>query len=110
MVTVLMSQFAYAGPNGNWYRPKTGATIKVFTCKGGLGMRVIKSKSPKKVGKLIMCGAKPNGKNKWKGSIKNLDDGKTYAGYVTLNSPNKLTLQGCALGGLICKSDAWTRQ
>ena len=111
MVTVLMSQFAYAAsPNGNWYRPKTGATIKVFNCGGGLGMRVIKSKTPSKVGKLIMCGAKKTSSNKWKGSIKNLDDGKTYTGYVTLNSARRLTLQGCALGGLICKSDSWTKR
>ena len=51
MVTVLMSQFAYAGPNGNWFRPKTGATIKVFNCGGGLGMKVIKSKTAGKVGR-----------------------------------------------------------
>jgi len=109
--TVLMSQFAYAAsPNGNWYRPKTGATIKVFNCGGGIGMRVIKSKTPKKVGKTIMCGAKKSGANKWQGNILNLDDGKTYTGKVTLNSANSLSLAGCVLGGLICKSDTWSRK
>jgi len=111
MGTVLMSHFAYAAsPNGTWYRPKTGALIKVFNCGGGLGMRVVKSKSPKKVGKTIMCGAKKTAANKWKGSILNLDDGKTYLGYVTLNGSKSLSLQGCVLGGLICKSDTWSKR
>ena len=109
--TILMSQFAYAAsPNGNWFRPKTGATIKVFNCGGGLGMRVIKSKNPKKVGKTIMCGAKKSGSNKWNGKILNLDDGKTYTGKVTLNSKNSLSLAGCVLGGIICQSDTWSRR
>ncbi len=110
-VTVLMSQFAYAAsPNGNWFRPKTGGVVKVFNCSGGLGMKVVKSKTPAKVGKTIMCGAKKTSANKWKGNIKNLDDGKTYSGYVTLNSASTLKLQGCALGGLICKTEHWSKR
>lgn len=110
-VTILMSQFAYAAsPNGSWYRPKTGGVISVFNCGGGLGMKVKSSKSAKKVGKTIMCGAKKTGANKWKGNIKNLDDGNTYTGYVTLTGASSLKLQGCALGGLICKTENWSRR
>ena len=106
----LTTQSAFAGsPNGTWLRSSTGGHIKVFNCGGGLGMKVVKSNKKAKVGKMIMCGAKPNGKNKWKGSVKNLDDGNTYSGYVTLVGANKLTLQGCALGGIVCKSDSWKR-
>ena len=99
---------AFAGsPNGTWKR-SNGAHIKVFNCGGGIGMRVVKSPSPKKVGKTIMCGAKKSGANKWKGSLLNLDDNQRYSGYVKLNG-NSLTLSGCVLGGLICKNDTWRR-
>ncbi len=104
----VMVGVAQAGSaNGVWKR-SNGAHIKVFNCGGGLGMKVIKSPSPKKVGKTIMCGAKKTGKNKWKGTLRNLDDGQNYAGYVKLKG-SKLTLSGCVLGGLICKNDTWSR-
>lgn len=96
-----------ASPNGTWKR-SNGALIKVFSCGGGIGMKVIKSPSPKKVGKTIMCGAKKTGANTWKGSLLNLDDGQRYSGYVKLRG-RALTLSGCVLGGLICKNDTWRR-
>jgi uncharacterized protein (DUF2147 family) len=104
----LMSSTATADPaNGNWLR-SNGAHILAFDCGGGLGLKVTKSPEPQKVGKTIMCGAKPTSPNKWKGTVLNLDDGQQYMGYVTLNG-NSLLLSGCILGGLICKSDTWSR-
>ncbi len=97
-----------ASPYGNWLRGN-GAHINVYKCEGGLGMKVTKSSEAEKVGKVIMCGAKASGANKWKGSVLNLDDGKTYTGIVTLQEDQKIKLQGCVLGGLICKSDTWTK-
>jgi uncharacterized protein (DUF2147 family) len=96
-----------ASANGTWLR-SNGAHVSVFDCKGGLGMKVIKSPEPEKVGKTIMCGAKKSAENKWKGDLLNLDDGQTYSGTATL-SGNSLTLSGCVLGGLICKNDTWSR-
>lgn len=96
-----------ASPTGLWKR-SNGAHIRVFNCGGGIGMKVVKSPSPKKVGKTIMCGAKKTGKNKWQGTLLNLDDGQKYSGYVSL-SGRSLKLSGCVLGGLICKSDTWKR-
>lgn len=96
-----------ASANGTWLR-SNGAHVSVFDCGGGLGMKVVKSPEPQKVGKTIMCGAKQTATNKWKGSLLNLDDGQTYSGYVTLNG-NSLSLSGCVLGGIICSSDTWTR-
>ncbi len=105
---VMLNPSYAAGPYGDWLR-SNGAHIKVYKCKGGVGMKVTKSTEADKVGKVIMCGAKASGPNKWKGSVLNLDDGKTYTGIVTLQDNKKLKLQGCVLGGLICKSDTWTK-
>lgn len=98
---------ASASPYGLWKRPKTGAHIKVDSCSGGLGMKVIKSPDPKAVGKRLMCGAKSAGANKWRGNLKSTD-GNTYTGIVTLVG-NSLKLQGCVLGGLICRSETWSK-
>lgn len=96
-----------ASANGTWLRDN-GAHVQAFDCGGGLGLKVTKSPEADKVGKTIMCGAKPAGPNKWKGSVLNLDDGQKYSGSVTL-SGNSLTLSGCVLGGLVCKNDTWSR-
>jgi uncharacterized protein (DUF2147 family) len=105
---VVMSTLAEAGSaNGTWLRDN-GAHVLAFDCGGGLGLKVTKSPEANKVGKTIMCGAKPSGENKWKGTVLNLDDGQKYSGYVTL-SGNSLTLSGCVLGGIICKNDTWSR-
>ncbi len=99
---------AAASPNGLWLR-STGGEIEVFDCDGGLGMKVVKSDSPEKVGKEIMCGAQSDGDNVWRGALLNLDDGETYTGIVTLQDADTLRLEGCVLGGLICKEDIWDR-
>ena len=57
----------------------------------------------------VLIGMKPNGTDKWSGQIYNADDGKTYVSYVTLASDSTMNVQGCVLGGLICKSMTWTR-
>jgi uncharacterized protein (DUF2147 family) len=106
---LLFSTASFAGsPNGTWLRPTNGAHIAVFDCDGGLGMKVATAPEPVNVGKTIMCGAKKTDDNKWQGSILNLDNGKTYSGYVTLNGDN-LTMSGCVLGGLICSTETWSR-
>ncbi len=107
LMAALGSPVFAGSPIGTWLR-SNGAHISVFNCGGGIGMRVVKSPEPHKVGKLIMCGAKKTGANKWKGSLLNLDDGQTYSGYVTLKD-SRLSLSGCVLAGLICKTDTWSR-
>jgi uncharacterized protein (DUF2147 family) len=51
---------------------------------------------------------KPAGPNKWSGQIYNADDGKTYAGNVSVSGPANLKVEGC-VGGALCGSENWTR-
>ena len=108
LVTLVAASSAFASPYGIWLRPSTGGKIQSFKCGGGIGLKVVQSKDKAKVGKTIMCGAKSTGANKYTGSIKNLEDGKTYAGKVQING-NTMSLSGCVLGGLICKTENWKR-
>jgi len=34
---------------------------------------------------------------------------KTYSGNLILQDANTIKLEGCAMGGLICKAVTWTR-
>ena len=61
------------------------------------------------IGIQIVFGMKPNGANKWSGQVYNAEDGKTYSGNITLQSATSLKLEGCVLGGIICKGQTWTR-
>lgn len=60
------------------------------------------------VGISILSGMRAAGDNTWKGSIYNPEDGKTYAASMSLQG-SSLRVQGCALGGLICKTQVWSR-
>jgi uncharacterized protein (DUF2147 family) len=52
---------------------------------------------------------KPAGEGKWTGQVYNAEDGKTYSGNLTFSGGNSLQLEGCALGGLVCKKQTWTK-
>jgi uncharacterized protein (DUF2147 family) len=41
--------------------------------------------------------------------VYNAEDGKTYSGSLTLQDGNTIKLEGCVLGGLICKAQTWKR-
>jgi uncharacterized protein (DUF2147 family) len=43
------------------------------------------------------------------GSLYNYKDGKTYTGKMSFKGGNAMQLSGCVLGGLICKSQTWTK-
>ncbi len=45
----------------------------------------------------------------YKGEVNKLDEGKTYTGKASVKG-NTLSLSGCVMGGLICKSESLTRQ
>ena len=61
------------------------------------------------MGVTIVIGMKPAGTDKWSGQVYNAEDGKTYSGSVTMQGANALKLEGCALGGLLCKAQTWSR-
>ncbi len=119
-----------AEPTGTWLTQSGASRIKIADCGGALCGTIAWLKEPNDesgkpktdknnpdeskrskplIGVLIVLGMKPSGANKWAGQVYNAEDGKTYSGNLTLTGDNSLQLQGCALGGLLCKSQTWTR-
>jgi uncharacterized protein (DUF2147 family) len=122
---------AAADPIGTWQTENGRSRIKIAECGDGLCGTIVWLKEPNDpetgkprtdknngdsakrgrplIGVPIVLSMKPNGANKWAGQVYNAEDGKTYSGNITELSPTSLKLEGCALGGLICKGQTWTR-
>ena len=119
-------------PAGTWLTQGGEAQIRLANCGGALCGTILalrepndpetgKPKTDKRnenasqrarplIGVQVLLGLRPSATpDKWEGSVYNADDGKTYTGFVTLTSPTSLRLQGCVLGGLICKAQTWSR-
>jgi uncharacterized protein (DUF2147 family) len=118
-------------PRGNWMTENGKAKVAIASCGSALCGNIVALTEPndpatgtpktdknnpdaaKRVrpmlGVQIVIGMKPDSADKWKGEVYNAEDGKTYSGSITLVNATTLTLQGCALGGLICKNQTWTR-
>jgi uncharacterized protein (DUF2147 family) len=118
-------------PRGNWMTENGKAKVAIASCGSALCGNIValtepidpatgKPKTDKNnpdaakrtrpmLGVQIVIDMKPDSADKWKGEVYNAEDGKTYSGSITLVNATTLTLQGCALGGLICKNQTWTR-
>ncbi len=98
--------------HGVWRRAEDGTTFSFFRCGTGLCVKVksVRDAADRKyIGALVFSGAEKTGPNAWAGRVKNLEDGQTYMGKITRTGPNAITLDGCVLGGVICKGETWTR-
>ena len=120
-----------ADPLGNWLTQTGGSRIRIADCGGALCGTIVWLKEPTDpdtgkpktdknnsdaskrnrplIGVQIMLGMKPAGQGKWAGQVYNAEDGKTYSGNLTFTGGDSLQLQGCALGGLVCKGQTWTK-
>jgi uncharacterized protein (DUF2147 family) len=122
---------ASADPLGTWVTQGGKSHVKIANCGGALCGTIVWLKEPNDpetgkpktdknnadagkrsrplIGTPIVLSMKPDGASKWSGQVYNAEDGKTYSGNLTEQGPNAVRLNGCALGGLICKGQDWTR-
>jgi uncharacterized protein (DUF2147 family) len=122
---------AAADPNGTWLTEPGTSRIRIADCGGALCGTIVWLRDPVDTetqkprldklnadasrrtrpltGTTIVIGMKPAGADKWSGQVYNAEDGKTYTGSITMQGANALKLEGCALGGLLCKGQTWTR-
>jgi uncharacterized protein (DUF2147 family) len=124
LLTISLTPTLASDATGDWVRPNGASKIRISSCGAALCGKLIWLKSPRNdtqnpdaskrsrplVGVQIVQSMKPTGKTgQWKGKVYNAEDGKTYTGYIELTSANKLKLEGCVMGGLICKGETWSR-
>lgn len=89
---------------GSWKR-SNGTIIQYSSCGGDKYCGTVMTGEYK--GKSI--GSMSGKDGAYKGTVNKLDEGKTYNGKATAKG-GTLSLAGCVMGGLICKSESLTRQ
>jgi uncharacterized protein (DUF2147 family) len=115
------------GATGVWKLESGKVTVRITPCGPNLcgtivglakplnkkGQPKLDKKNPNEalrsrpvIGLIILANMKPAGENRWKGTIYNADDGRTYASYMKL-SGNDMKVKGCV--GPFCKSMRFVR-
>ncbi|MEP3049584.1 MAG: DUF2147 domain-containing protein [Roseibium sp.] len=124
MIAIISAPALAADAKGNWARPDGASKIRISSCGNALCGKLVWLREPGPdtqnpdaskrsrplLGIQVIQSMKPTKKgNQWKGKVYNAEDGKTYTGFIELTDTNKLKLEGCVMGGLICKGETWTR-
>ena len=111
---------ALASVEGRWTNPKRSVVIEVARCGPAWCATVVAASAKAKanarkggtdnlIGTRILTGARPvgNGVYKGKGFIPKRN---MYApATIRQRGPNVMEVEGCALAGLLCKEQRWTR-
>jgi len=103
---------------GVWITEKSDAgasmAVEIFDCGGelcGKAVDVFNAPDRDSVGLEIIKGMRYKTSTSYnKGSIFAPDTEKWYKSKMSLVGDDKLKVSGCVLGGLICRSQTWTRQ
>lgn len=104
---------------GLWRNPIGSAVIRVAPCGRVLcgtvvwaserGKREAATSTSHIVGTTVLTGVKPVSDNRWFGELFIPDDNVHVAARLQLLGRNRLKLTGCAVLGLFCRSQIWTR-
>jgi uncharacterized protein (DUF2147 family) len=118
--SVPVTASAKAALEGQWRNPKGSVVVKVEQCgKAFCGIVVRASEKAQAnarrggtanlIGTRILSGLKPVGEGRYKGKVfvpkRNLYASAT----VRQVSPNIMEVEGCALAGILCDEQRWTR-
>ena len=110
-------------PAGEWLAEDGDARIRITECGKNLCGFVAAAKNAGDtdrknpnpalrgrpiIGLPVLLDMKPAG-TRWEGRIYNAKDGQTYDANISLIDPQKLRVEGCVFGGLICGGQNWTR-
>ena len=111
---------AQASVEGRWTNPKRSIVIEVAKCGNAWCGTVVAASAKAKanarkggtrnlIGTRILTGARPVGNGLYKGRgfvpRRNISAPAT----IRQRGPNVMEVEGCALGGLLCKEQRWTR-
>lgn len=111
-------QASHVPIEGLWKNPIGSAIIAVAPCGDALcgkvvwtsarGQREVAKTTPHVVGTIVLTDLKPKGVG-WAGQLFIPDDNIHVSARLRLLDSRNLKLTGCALVGLLCRSQIWTR-
>ena len=102
---------------GRWANPRGTLAVETAPCAGGaLCGRIVWASAqargaglPDLVGTQLLRGYPRNRTGSWEGTVFVPDMGRTFPSRLRQTSPVTLTISGCVVGGLLCKSQVWHR-
>ncbi len=97
-----------ASPLGVWLVDDRTAKITIRPCGTNLCGVVSWSKDGGNLGKMILIDMKPE-PQRWTGTILDPRSDTKYLSHIALQDDGTLKVEGCALGGLLCGGQVWTR-
>jgi uncharacterized protein (DUF2147 family) len=98
---------AVNSPLGVWLTEEKEGKVRIEQCGANLCGYSIDKKSNQNR-EQVLINMKP-GKDKWSGRIFDPSSGSTYDSTIALRGSNTLRVQGCAMGGMFCGGQTWTR-
>jgi len=101
---------------GHWTNPKHSVIVKVAPCGSAYCGRVTwaSAKAKRKtgdelVGMELMSGFTPDGSGSYKGRVFEPRHDLRGTGTIRLVGTDTMIVKGCAIAGLFCKEQRWTR-
>lgn len=111
---------APAGPVGTWVNPRSTVKIRLGPCGGELCGWVVWAADEAEqdareagvsplVGLQLLRSYRATSATTWEGRVFVPDWNRTFFSRMVLLGPRSVKISGCVLGGMICKSQTWTR-
>ena len=94
-------------PLGLWLTEEKEGKVRIEQCGANLCGYSVDTKTDKN-GEQVLLNMKP-GKDKWTGRIYDPKSGSTYDSTIAMKTQDSLRVQGCALGGMFCGGQTWSR-
>ncbi|WP_407154083.1 DUF2147 domain-containing protein [Bradyrhizobium sp. STM 3557] len=95
-------------PVGIWLTEEKEGKIRIEPCGSNLCGYAVDAKSNENR-EQILINMRPGQNKVWSGRIFDPDSGSTYDSTIALKGSDSLRVQGCALGGMFCGGQTWTR-
>lgn len=105
---------------GTWTNPKHTIAVRTAPCGAELCGAIVAA-SPQAqqdareagvanlIGTELLRDYRRTGPQRWSGTVFVPDMGRSFTSRIVQVSPGVLRISGCILGGLLCKSQDWTR-
>jgi uncharacterized protein (DUF2147 family) len=95
-------------PLGLWLTEEKQGKVRIEQCGVSLCGYSVDATSNQN-GEQVLVNMKPDKDSKWKGRIFDPSTGSTYDSTIALGGAGTLRVEGCALGGMFCGGQTWSR-
>lgn len=107
-------------PTGVWRNPRNTVHVRIQPCGRAMCGTVVwasaraqqrarEAGTPNLIGAQIFRQLHRQGGGSWAGRVFVPDLQRTVSGTLRVRGPNAVVASGCLMGGLICRSQTWTR-